>query len=188
MLNDEQYLALQGSEDSALASLRAGSRPDPLDATNTALAQMLRKNGRAAADELASGLSISKATVGRRLDAMIASGALFIRAVVDPAAFGFPIESLITISCHGRSDRAGRRLAIRPETRWAAASDQHLLAQVAVASMGDLRELIEAIRSDDHVATVRSSIVAATFKRSTFIYRDKDPTAPSRGQHLEAAG
>ncbi|MDQ0616713.1 Lrp/AsnC family transcriptional regulator [Arthrobacter globiformis] len=184
VLTNEQYAALHPEEDSGLASLRVGTQLEPLDQTNNELARMLSRNGRASADELASVLSISKATVRRRLDSMISSGALFIRAIVDPAALGFPIEAVIMISCHGRSDRAGRRLASRPETRWASASDQHLLAQVAVRSMGELRELTEAIRADDDVAAVRSSVIAEVFKRSTFVYRDKIPPVA----HLEAAG
>ena len=58
-------------------------------------------------DDLASELSVSKATVSRRLEAMTNAGTLFIRSVVDLASLGFPVESLISITC-AQSGTAGQ--------------------------------------------------------------------------------
>jgi DNA-binding Lrp family transcriptional regulator len=184
VLDKKQYAALHPDEDGRLAGTRSGAVP--LDETNSALAGLLHRNGRATVDELASEVSSSKATVSRRLEAMISSGVLFIRAVVDVGSLGFPVESLISISRTGRSesphggaDGVGEYLAGLPVTRWAAASGEQVLAQVAVAHMDDLRILQDSLRRRADVTSVQSSIYAEVFKRSTVRYREGIPEVPT---------
>ena len=180
ILAKEQYQSLHRDEDGQLAGIRAGRTGAALDETNRSLAELLHRNGRATVDELASELSVSKATVSRRLDAMTSSGALFIRAVVDPASLGFPVESLITLVRTGTAtEDPGKYLAALPVTRWAAASGEYVLAQVAVASLEDLRGLLDGLRRLDGVTSLRSSIYAEIFKRSTVMYRDGVPEKPA---------
>ncbi len=180
ILTKEQYQALHRDEDGRLAGIRTGQPAASLDETNVSLAELLHRNGRATVDELASELSVSKATVSRRLDALTSSGALFIRAVVDPASLGFPVESLITLVRSGTAtDGPGKYLAALPVTRWAAASGEQVLAQVAVASLDDLRVLLDELRRMAGVTSVRSSIFAEIFKRSTVKYRDGIPEKPA---------
>jgi Lrp/AsnC family transcriptional regulator for asnA, asnC and gidA len=132
-------------------------------------------------DELATELSVSKATVSRRLEAMTNSGALFIRAVVDPAILGFPVESLITLTRSGKAAEApAKYLAGLPVTRWAAASGEDVLAQVALPSLDELRLLLDDLRQLETVTSVRSSVYAEIFKRSTVMYRDGIPERPAR--------
>ena len=180
VLSKEQYAALHRDEDGQLAGIRSGEAGVSLDETNRSLADLLHRNGRATVDELASELSVSKATVSRRLEAMTDSGALFIRAVVDPAALGFPVESLISLTRSGTAtDGPGKHLAALPVTRWAAASGEQVLAQVAVATLEDLRLLLDDLRGMDQVTSLRSSIYAEVFKRSTVMYRDGVPERPT---------
>jgi DNA-binding Lrp family transcriptional regulator len=179
ILDKEQYAALHHDEDGQLAGIRSGRPAAALDETGQSLAELLHRNGRATVDELASELSVSKATVSRRLEAMTSSGSLFIRAVVDPAVLGFPVESLITLTRSGMAaDGPGKYLAGLPVTRWAAASGDKVLAQVAVATLDDLRVLLDDLRGLDEVTSVRSSIYAEIFKRSTVMYRDGVPGKP----------
>jgi DNA-binding Lrp family transcriptional regulator len=180
VLDKEQYAALHRDEDGRLAGIRSGHPGAALDETNRSLAELLRRNGRATVDELASELAVSKATVSRRLEAMTNSGALFIRAVVDPAVLGFPVESLITLTRSGSAmEGPGKYLASLPVTRWAASSGEEVLAQVAVASLDELRLLLDDLRGLEEVTSVRSSIYAEIFKRSTVMYRDGLPEKPS---------
>ncbi|WP_136609159.1 Lrp/AsnC family transcriptional regulator [Sinomonas albida] len=180
VLNSDQYAALHPGEDAQLGSIRAGHPGEPLDEINTAMAELLHRNGRATVDELASELSVSKATISRRLEAMTTSGVLFIRAVVDPAALGFPVESLLTLTrANTPTERLGHHLAGLPVTRWAAASGEQVLAQVAVATLDDLRMLLDDLRLRDDVISVRSSVYAEIFKRSTVLYRDGKPENPA---------
>ncbi|CAH0139973.1 MULTISPECIES: Lrp/AsnC family transcriptional regulator [unclassified Arthrobacter] len=179
ILDNEQYAALHRDEDGQLAGIRSGHPVASLDETGRSLAELLHRNGRATAEELASELSVSKATVSRRLEAMTSSGALFIRAVVDPAALGFPVEALVTMTRSGAaSGGPGKHLAGLPVTRWAAASGEDVLAQVAVATLDDLRVLLDDLRGMEEVTAVRSSIYAEIFKRSTVMYRDGVPEKP----------
>jgi DNA-binding Lrp family transcriptional regulator len=178
VLDKQQYAALHPDEDGRLAGTATGTVP--FDDTGRMLAGLLQRNGRATMDELASELSVSKATVSRRLEAMTSSGTLFIRAVVDLASLGFPVESLITITCAaGGTAEPAEYLAGLPVTRWVAASGEQLLAQVAVAALDDLRPLLADLRGHDGVASVRSSIYAEVFKRSTVKYVDGIPEGPA---------
>ncbi|MGY3317376.1 Lrp/AsnC family transcriptional regulator [Arthrobacter sp. ok909] len=178
VLSKQQYAALHSDEDGRLAG-PATDHP-PLDDTSRMLAMLLHGNGRATLDELASELSVSKATVSRRLDAMTSSGILFIRAVVDLAALGFPVESLITITCEGASTRSlGEYVASLPVTRWAAASGEQLVAQVAVTALEDLGLLLSDLQKREGVASARSSIYAEVFKRNTVRYHDGIPEGPA---------
>lgn len=179
ILDKAQYAALHRDEDGQLAGIRSGHPLTALDETGRSLAELLHRNGRATVDELASELSVSKATVSRRLEAMTGSGSLFIRAVVDPAALGFPVEALIVLARSGSAaDGTGKYLAGLPVTRWAAASGEDVLAQVAVATLDDLRVLLDDLRKMDEVTSVRASIYAEIFKRSTVTYRDGVPEKP----------
>ena len=178
VLDRKQYAALRPDEDGHLPGTATGHTP--LDDTSLLLARLLHRNGRATVDELASDLAVSKATVSRRFDAMTSSGALFIRAVVDLASLGFPIESLISITCtDAATERLGEHLASLPVTRWAAASGEQLVAQVAVAGLEDLRLLLADLQKRDGVASVSSSIYAEVFKRSTVRYHDGIPASPA---------
>lgn len=182
ILAPEQYAALHPDEDGRLASIRNGMDFEPLDETNTILAEALHQNGRATLDELAAIAEVSKATVSRRLETLTSSGVLFIRAVVDPATLGFPVEALVTLTCRGQGhDALGEHLAGLHTVRWVAATDEHLLAQVAVASIDDLSHVLADLRRRDDVITVQSSIYAEIFKRSTVPYLDGNPVDPAAG-------
>ncbi|HAG57855.1 MAG TPA: hypothetical protein DIT15_05590 [Arthrobacter bacterium] len=178
VLDKQQYAALHPDEDGRLAGAATGHTP--LDDTGRMLAGLLHRNGRATMDELAAELSVSKATVSRRLEALTSSGTLFIRAVVDLASLGFPVESLISLTCaDGGTAGPAEYLAGLPVTRWVAASGEQLVAQVAVAALDDLRPLLADLRGQDGVASVRSSIYAEVFKRSTVKYVDGIPEGPA---------
>ncbi|MBT2555942.1 Lrp/AsnC family transcriptional regulator [Arthrobacter sp. ISL-5] len=179
VLDRAQYAALHPGEDERLTGIRSGHAAEPLDEINASLAELLHRNGRATVDDLASELSISKATVSRRLEAMMTSGVLFIRAVVDPAALGFPVEAILSLTrANTAADQLGQHLADLPVTRWAAASGEQMLAQVALSTLNDLRVLLDDLRLRKDIHSVRPSIYAEIFKRSTVIYRNGEPEKP----------
>ncbi|WP_347110983.1 Lrp/AsnC family transcriptional regulator [Paenarthrobacter sp. S56] len=179
ILDKEQYDTLHPGEDGRLAGPPYPAPGHPLDETNAMLADTLGRNGRATIDELAAGLSVSKATISRRLDTMTSTGVLFIRAVVDPTLLGFPVEALLTLTrAHSRSPGIGEYLAALPVTRWAAASGGKVLAQVATATLADLRILLADLLDQDEVLSADSSIYAEIFKRSTVRYQNGRPEKP----------
>lgn len=171
VLDSAQYQALGVDEDAALASQRR--RPDRavLDESNSALVEVLRGRGRATLEELSAGVGASKATVARRLDALISSGALFIRAVLDPATLGYPVEALLDLACAPESrDAVGAAVAALSTTRWSAARCEGVLVQSAVAGLPELGELVATLSAIDGVASVRFSLYAEIFKRSSTVY------------------
>lgn len=188
ILDKGQYGALHPDEDGRLAGIRQGHYGASLDETNTSIAELLHRNGRATVDEMAAEMSVSKSTVSRRLEAMTNSGILFIRAVVEPAALGFPVESLITLtSTDTAACGPGNYLGSLPVTRWAASSGEQVLAQVAVATLYELSLLLEDLSKIAGVTEVRSSIYAEIFKRTTVIYRDGVPESPEEAAAARAA-
>lgn len=187
LLSQEQYRALHAGEDAGKAGVLASEHRHALDQDNQDIAAVLRGNGRATVEEVASSVQLSKATVRRRIESMIAGGALFIRAVLDPAALGLPLEAFLTISCErSRRAEAGRQLAGLPVTRWAASGETHLLAQIAVASLAELSRSIDVVHSLPGVTDVQTSLMAEIFKRSTVVYRDGAPDWDATPQENDA--
>jgi Lrp/AsnC family transcriptional regulator for asnA, asnC and gidA len=144
-----------------------------LDEPNRVFTELLRANGRITIEELAAGLGVSKATASRRLEALIADGAVYVRAVLDPASIGYPVEGLLTVRTEAPArEAAGRYIADLPGTRWAANVSGRILVQTATRSLAELRGMMDGIAAHPGVTGVDLSLVAGIFKRSTVAYRD----------------
>ena len=173
VLTLEQYEALSPSELPHFATGYAELGMSRLDEPNRALAELLRANGRITIEELAAGLGVSKATASRRLETLIANGAVYVRAILDPASIGYPVEGLLTVRAEAPAlDAAGRYIADLPATRWAANVSGRILVQTATRSLAELRAVMEGIAAHPGVTGVDVSLVAGIFKRSTVAYRD----------------
>jgi DNA-binding Lrp family transcriptional regulator len=173
LLTPEQYEALSPSEHPQFAAGYAELGMEPLDEASRALAELLRANGRITIEELAAGLGVSKATASRRLETLIADGAVFVRAILDPASIGYPVEALLTVRAEAPAlDPAGRYIADLPATRWAANVSGRTLVQTATRSLAEHRKVMEGIASQPGVTGVDASLFARIFKRSTIAYRD----------------
>lgn len=173
ILDDDQLRALRPSEDARLAAQGDYERPDE---TTRALIELLALHGRTTIDELAAALGLSKSTVSRRLDAAISRGQVFIRAVIDPALLGFPVETVVTIDARpGALDRIGGALAARPDTRWAVSDGSRITAQLAHRDRDHLYDTLRATGEDDAITGLVASPVITIAKRSTIRYRDGAP-------------
>ncbi|MDB5243881.1 MAG: Lrp/AsnC family transcriptional regulator [Spirosoma sp.] len=169
----EQYEALSPSEHPQFAAGYPELGMSPLDKASCALAELLRANGRITIEELAAGLGVSKATASRRLETLIADGAVFVRAILDPASIGYPVEALLTVRAEATAlDAAGRYIADLPAARWAANVSGRVLVQTATRSLAELRGVMEEVASQPGVTGVDVSLFARIFKRSTVAYRD----------------
>lgn len=172
ILTPEQYEALSRSEHPQFATRYAELGMPPLDEPSRTLAELLRANGRITIEELAAGLGISKATASRRLETLITDGAVYVRAILDPALIGYPIEGLLTVHAGTAAlDGAGRYIADVPATRWAANVSGRILVQVATRSLAELRAVMEGIAARPGVDSVEVSLFAGIFKRSAVAYR-----------------
>jgi DNA-binding Lrp family transcriptional regulator len=173
VLSLDQYDALSPSELPHFATGYGESGRSRLDDSNRALAELLRANGRITIEELAAGLGVSKATASRRFETLIADGAIYVRAILDPASIGYPVEALVTVRAEVSAlDAAGRDIADLPATRWAANVSGRILVQTATRSLAELRAVMAGIAAHPGVTGVDVSLFAGIFKRSTVAYLD----------------
>lgn len=127
-----------------LRSQRLDPWTDPLpdrrvktDALDERIAAALSEDGRVGWQRLGEVCEASPVTVRRRAESMMASGALRMRAVVEPERIGLPVNAFVALSVNPTQlSRAGELLAEHPATLMIAATtgDRNLCGEVAIAS------------------------------------------------------
>lgn len=152
------------------------NRPEEdLDETDRAIVDALVHDGRTPFDVIGAIGGFSEATARRRVDALVQRGVVRIRAVVEPALVGLPLESLLWIQCGpGDAMRIGQELAQSPCVRYAAMlmTRSAILADVTSASMPALRELLTESAWVKDVQALRSDLLLHAFKRSGVVTSD----------------
>lgn len=129
-----------------------------LDEGERALLDALVADGRTPLQDVAQLLGCSDATARRRVEQLTDRGALRIRAVVEPALVGLPVETLLRVRVPpARVDAVGRALVASPLVRYCAfvAGDDQLLVDVTTPDVDGLRALLTDpawIGGVDHVA------------------------------------
>lgn len=121
--------------------------PVRLDALDVRIAEALGADGRLGWQQLAVRCEASPVTVRRRTEAMLASGALRMRAVVDPETVGLPVNAFVSLSVNPTQlGRVGEMLAQHPSVLMISATtgDRNLCGEVALASDAALYEFISA--------------------------------------------
>ena len=146
-------------------------RPDQgLDAADQAIVEALATDGRTPFEAIASLAGVSEATARRRIDLLIQRGIVRIRAVVEPALLGLPVESLLWIRCSPDHAAAiGTALVESPQVRYAAFTmgDHPLLVDVTTRDIGELRDLVTS--RVPGVEGVESALLLRAFKRGGVI-------------------
>lgn len=154
--------------DSAAQALK--QEESPHDSTDLDIARLLAKDGRLSIDAIASAVGVAKPTVRRRITQMQQSGYLSIRAVVDPALLGFPVEALITVDAANHDLGAiGAALAEDWRTRWAAEIPSHSQVQALVTAPTrfDLHRMLHDLETRVGAsARVSASPILTHYKRS----------------------
>ena len=118
-----------------------------LDALDERIADALAVDGRLGWQQLADHCDASPVTVRRHTESMLASGALRMRAVVEPEGVGLPVNAFISLSVNPTQlGRAGEMLAQHPSMLMIAATtgDRNLCGEVALGSDAALYEFISA--------------------------------------------
>ncbi|MFD1250687.1 AsnC family transcriptional regulator [Nocardioides ginsengisoli] len=141
---------LSADETAALGEVADGEPFSPetrfqLDETERALLDALVADGRTPLQDIAELLGCSDATARRRVEQLIDRGALRIRAVVEPALLGLPVETLVWLRAHPtRIDEIGRALIASPLVRYCAfvAGEDQLLVDVTTPDVDTLRRLL----------------------------------------------
>ncbi|MFJ6214958.1 Lrp/AsnC family transcriptional regulator [Streptomyces sp. NPDC092296] len=131
--------------------------------------QALSEDGRRTHEELAAIAGVSEATARRRVEALSRCGMLSIRAAVEPALLGLPVEALLWIRTRpDEVDEVGRLLTRSPLVRYAAVvmGEYQLLVDVTQPSKQALYEFLTTEPWVSRVEAVQSHLVVESLKRS----------------------
>lgn len=182
ILSTEQLEQLGENETRALQASRSlGSASVTLaDETDREIVRLLSVDGRLSIDAIAAEVGIAKPTARRRVQLLQQSDFLSIRAVIDPALLGYPIEASLTVEAPiSRLDEVATLLAEDWRTRWAAeapgASTVHAL--LTLESNVELHDTLR--RLDQRLGGIATSVTASPilthYKRSDVVLHAADP-------------
>ncbi|WP_416445084.1 Lrp/AsnC family transcriptional regulator [Leucobacter sp. HNU] len=175
ILSSEQLDMLGEDESRALEA--AAERPlgtaDP-DETDLEIIRLLSVDGRLSIDAIANAVGIAKPTVRKRIAQMQRTDFLSIRAVLDPALLGFPLESLVTVHAPAsRVDEVAEFLARDWRTRWAAElpTGPSVRALLTLSSRRELFDLLHGFEAglEGRALRIESSPLLTHYKRSDVV-------------------
>jgi DNA-binding Lrp family transcriptional regulator len=121
--------------------VRSAAPPVALDATDMALIEQLRQDGRRSYQDLATELGISESAARRRLDSLVSSGAATLVTIVDPPFLGYQVEVFLYLRVElARLEDVADALVARDEVRYLSATSGHsdLVAEVILPTQEDL--------------------------------------------------
>lgn len=141
---------------------------EPLSPKDRQIIDVLRGDGRSSIEAIARQTRMSDSSVSRRLSWLLDTRRISIRTLVEPSLAGLPVEALLFVqtSPH-RVDELGKRLAQRPEVRYAAAvaGDCQLIVDVTVATQADLYSFISDAMWGEQMTQVKAGVVIQARKR-----------------------
>lgn len=139
-----------------------------LDALDTSIIEILRKDGRATNQDIANNLSVTAATVSARLQKMEESRAMRVVAVTDFGALGYNVIIALGVQVRGRSVQdVGRDLAAFPEVLSVNVmnGENDLELMVALHDFSEIQQfLYDHIGGIEGVARIESGIAADIVK------------------------
>ncbi|GAA3115974.1 Lrp/AsnC family transcriptional regulator [Streptosporangium carneum] len=151
---------------------RTSETPSPEDERIIA---SVATNGRATHAEIAAATGISESTARRRLDSLLRRGILRIRAEIEPAYLGLPVEAALWLRVAEREvESVGHALARLPRVRcvMAVAGDHQLVTQVAVPGRFELYEFLREIGGLPGMRAIETTVMLLPLKRGFMIKRD----------------
>ncbi|MGQ0844465.1 MAG: Lrp/AsnC family transcriptional regulator [Sporichthyaceae bacterium] len=141
-----------------------------LDALDAAIVARLRADARASYAEIGEQVSLSAPAVKRRVDRLLASGAIRgFTAVVDPAALGWGTEAYVELYCVDRTTPSTMRAALAAYPEVVSAStvsgEPDAVLHVLAADVAHLERVVEQIGAERFVARTKSLIVLSPLLR-----------------------
>lgn len=138
-----------------------------MDATDRAVVEALRIDGRQSFAELGRAVRLSSSAVHDRVSKLEASGVIGgYRAVVDPRQLGLDVTALIGVQPgeYGRDDDIALALEAMPEVEscYSVAGDEAFIVLVRVASVDELHRYLGRLRAISGVARTRTTVVLNT--------------------------
>ncbi|MDR2254818.1 MAG: AsnC family transcriptional regulator [Arthrobacter sp.] len=120
VLDAEQIRALRPRDFGTISTL--GREPETEHAADNRIVEALRADGRISAERVAREVGVSETTARRRIDWLLERQVVQLRALVEPAAVGLPVEALLWLKLSpARLEEAGQAFARHPRVRYAAA-------------------------------------------------------------------
>ncbi|GEL18770.1 Lrp/AsnC family transcriptional regulator [Pseudonocardia asaccharolytica] len=128
----------------------------------------LARDARRSAAELAAVTGLSTTAVHRRVERLRREGRLLVRAIVDPARFGFDVRAVVSVRCAPHDvDAVAAGLRREPWVRYAScvSGDRQLVVEVAAPGVDALHDFLTAAPWLAKVAAVESALIVGTVKR-----------------------
>lgn len=142
-----------------------------MDDTDLQLISALRHDGRASVSDLASLLSISRATVRARLDRLRESGDVIgYTVVLKEDVARDPVRALMCIGIEGRgTDRILRQLSGLPQVRAVHSTNGRwdVIAELGTDTLEALDDVLFRIRKFDGITQSETSLLLSTRKNSS---------------------
>jgi DNA-binding Lrp family transcriptional regulator len=158
-----------------MLQLQADTLPVPPNGHGTVLSDMdarlielLVADGRTPVSELTAAVGASEPAVRRRLNGLLEDGTLSVRAIVEPADIGLPIEAVLWARAAPADVReVGRLVAETPGVRYAvmAMGEYQLMINVNVRTLQELRTFLTESSWVAKVVAIRCSLVVRAYKR-----------------------
>lgn len=149
---------------------RTACDPAHLDATDWAILDLLRVDGRASFKSIAVELDVNESTVRRRFERMVANGCALIVTIVPPAALGLKAVAMLTIKVEpGRLNDVAHTLTKHRSVRYLAATlgGSTLMCEVVAESTRDLFEFsTSTLATLDGIVDWTASLELLTLKRA----------------------
>jgi len=139
----------------------------PLSEQDTAIVDVLKRDGRAPIADVAEAIGLSEPAARRRLASLLAERAE-VRAVVAPSLLGLPVSAFAWLRVRPSAiDRVAERLLESPWVRYCVMTlgEHQLVIDVAAPSLVELRGFLTESEWTLEVESMTSSMVLAGYKR-----------------------
>jgi Lrp/AsnC family transcriptional regulator, leucine-responsive regulatory protein len=141
-----------------------------MDDTDHQILALLVEDGRRTFDNIGRRVTLSAPSVKRRVDRLLASGALRgFSAIVDDAALGARTEALVELfyAPGTQLEEIARRLGRHREVveAWSVTGDADAIARVRTTDNADLERLIVDLQRDGLVVRTRSQVILSQLVR-----------------------
>ena len=150
------------------AGNRAGSPGRDVDAIDVKLLEHLAADGRATFTKMAQTVGMSHAAARERVLGLIEAGVVTVQTIVSPGVRGVKGYAGLLIEVNGPARSAAEKIAARPDMALVATvlGRFDLVAEVGYRDENHLAELLDEVRSVDHVRRVDTFVYLVEVKES----------------------
>ncbi|WP_125098232.1 Lrp/AsnC family transcriptional regulator [Leucobacter chromiireducens] len=165
--------ALTAAEEQTLLARTGNDRtewtiPESRGPKDGEILRALQEDGRVSIEALARRAKMSETSVARRIEWLLGSGQCSIRALVEPALVGYPVESMLWVQVPPhRVEALGHELGTWPEVRYAAAitGDYQLVLNLTATTHAELYALLAHPIWSSDVTHLRTDLIVEARKR-----------------------